>query len=69
MGHGDNGRTRQKALVVVPHIGTVTELGVNHRDLLVACTQIWVEGMHLGLAKMPGNCQMLIGRHVRYMQH
>ena len=37
--HGDDGRAGQKALVVVPHIGAVTQLGVDDGDLLQTLAQ------------------------------
>lgn len=51
------------------HIGAVTQLGINRRDLLIAGTQIGIESVHLRLAKMAGNGQMLRWRHIWHMQH
>ncbi len=67
--HGDDGRAGQKALVVVPHIGTVTQLGVDDGDLLQTLAQVGEKGVHFWLAKMLGNRQMLRRRQIGNVQH
>ena len=69
MGHGDDGRTGQKAFVVVPHVGPVAQLGVDDRDLFEAFTQVREESVHFRFAKVFCNRQVLLGCQVRNMQH
>ena len=59
VGHGDNRRVGQEALVVVPHIRPVTQPGVDHGDLFKACAQVGIERVNFGLAEISCNGQVL----------
>ena len=57
--HGDDRRAGEKTFVVMPHIGPITQLGIDDRNLLESLAQIRVKGMHFRLAKILRDRQML----------
>ncbi|MCY1455868.1 hypothetical protein D9M71_730380 [compost metagenome] len=67
--HGDNRRAGQEALVVVPHISSIAQFGVDHGDLFKALTQVRVEGVYFRLTEIPCNRQMLLGFKPRDVQY
>ena len=69
LGHGHDGRAGQEAFIVVPHVGAVSQLGVDDRQLLEAFAQVGVKGVHFRFTKVLGNGQMLRGCQIGHMQH
>ncbi|MNQ99862.1 hypothetical protein D3C85_1156140 [compost metagenome] len=69
MGHGDNRRAGQKALVVVPHIRSIAQRGVDHGDLFKAIAQVGIERVNFWFTKIPGNRQVLFGPQLWDVQH
>ncbi|MNJ67055.1 hypothetical protein D3C77_631940 [compost metagenome] len=53
----------------MPHIRTITQLGVDHSDLFKSIAQVGIEGMNFRFTKMLGNRQVLLWSQLWNVQH